>query len=89
MATNRLNREAENREITERPKQWMPPELLPEPDKHEIVFKYEPLSLRLGVAITTITILVVFLVLILLYNSFLYGRKPDFGNRKRHKAALK
>ena len=33
MATNRLNREAENREITERPKQWMPPELLPEPDK--------------------------------------------------------
>ena len=23
----------ENREITERPKQWMPPELLPEPDK--------------------------------------------------------
>ena len=33
MATNRLNREAEIREITERPKQWMPPELLPEPDK--------------------------------------------------------
>jgi len=33
MATNRLQREMENREITERPKQWMPPELLPEPDK--------------------------------------------------------
>ena len=33
MATNRLKREMENREITERPKQWMPPELLPEPDK--------------------------------------------------------
>ncbi len=63
--------------------------ILSPPGKHEIVFKYEPLSLRLGVAITTITILVVFLVLILLYNSFLYGRKPDFGNRKRHKAALK
>lgn len=33
MATNRLQREMENREISERPKQWMPPELLPEPDK--------------------------------------------------------
>ena len=33
MATNRLQREMENRELTERPKQWMPPELLPEPDK--------------------------------------------------------
>ena len=33
MATNRLKREMENREITERPKQWMPPELLHEPDK--------------------------------------------------------
>jgi len=26
-------REVDNREFTERPKQWMPPELLPEPDK--------------------------------------------------------
>ena len=33
MAENRLKREMENRELTERPKQWMPPELLPEPDK--------------------------------------------------------
>ena len=32
MATNRLQREMENREITERPKQWMPPEVLPEPE---------------------------------------------------------
>ena len=30
---NRLTRELETREIQERPKQWMPPELLPEPDK--------------------------------------------------------
>ena len=33
MATNRLTRETDNREFSERPKQWMPPELLPEPDK--------------------------------------------------------
>jgi hypothetical protein len=33
MATNRITREVENREFSERPKQWMPPELLPEPDK--------------------------------------------------------
>lgn len=33
MAEKRLTRELENREFTERPKQWMPPELLPEPDK--------------------------------------------------------
>ena len=30
---NRLKRELESRALTERPKQWMPPELLPEPDK--------------------------------------------------------
>jgi hypothetical protein len=30
---NRNTREVEVREIQERPKQWMPPELLPEPDK--------------------------------------------------------
>lgn len=29
----RLTRELETREFDERPKQWMPPELLPEPDK--------------------------------------------------------
>ena len=29
----RVTREVENREFNERPKQWMPPELLPEPDK--------------------------------------------------------
>ena len=33
MATNRITRETDNREFSERPKQWMPPELLPEPDK--------------------------------------------------------
>jgi hypothetical protein len=32
---NRLTRELETREVTERPKQWMPPELLPEPDKQD------------------------------------------------------
>ncbi len=31
--TNRLKREMENRVTQERPKQWMPAELLPEPDK--------------------------------------------------------
>jgi hypothetical protein len=36
---NRLSRELETREITERPKQWMPAELLPEPDK-QAGFKY-------------------------------------------------
>jgi hypothetical protein len=33
MSENRLKREMENRESQERPKQWMPAELLPEPDK--------------------------------------------------------
>ena len=33
MAENRLKRELDNREFSERPKQWMPAELLPEPDK--------------------------------------------------------
>jgi hypothetical protein len=33
MATNRLQRELESRTQQERPKQWTPPELLPEPDK--------------------------------------------------------
>jgi hypothetical protein len=32
---NRITRELESREVTERPKQWMPPELLPEPDKQD------------------------------------------------------
>jgi hypothetical protein len=38
-AQNRLTRELETRALTERPKQWMPPELLPEPDK-EAGFAY-------------------------------------------------
>jgi hypothetical protein len=33
MATNRLTRELETRVVSERPKQWAPAELLPEPDK--------------------------------------------------------
>ena len=33
MAENRKPREIETREVSERPKQWMQPELLPEPDK--------------------------------------------------------
>jgi hypothetical protein len=33
MADNRVTRELESRAVTERPKQWMPAELLPEPDK--------------------------------------------------------
>lgn len=40
MADNkRVSREVENREFSERPKQWMPAELLPEPDK-EAGFAY-------------------------------------------------
>ena len=39
MAESRLTREATTRALTERPKQWMPPELLPEPDK-EAGFAY-------------------------------------------------
>lgn len=34
MAENRLPRELETRAVEERPKQWMQPELLPEPDKN-------------------------------------------------------
>ncbi len=33
MAENKLTRELETRAVYERPKQWMQPELLPEPDK--------------------------------------------------------
>ena len=33
MANTRVTREVENREFSERPKQWMLPEMLPEPDK--------------------------------------------------------
>jgi hypothetical protein len=33
MTTNKATREMTNREVSERPKQWMPPDLLPEPDK--------------------------------------------------------
>ncbi len=32
-AQNKLSRELETRALAERPKQWMPPETLPEPDK--------------------------------------------------------
>ena len=32
-AASRITRELDNRELTERPKAWRPPELLPEPDK--------------------------------------------------------
>jgi len=35
MADNRIPREISNRQQTERPQQWTPPELLPEPDKQE------------------------------------------------------
>ena len=33
MAENKIPREMTTRELTERPKQWTPPELLPEPDR--------------------------------------------------------
>ena len=33
MANSRITRELDTRVLEERPKQWMPPELLPEPDK--------------------------------------------------------
>jgi hypothetical protein len=33
MAENKLSRELQTRAVQERPKQWTPPELLPEPDK--------------------------------------------------------
>ena len=39
MAENKLQRELTTRAMSERPKQWMPPELLPEPDK-EAGFAY-------------------------------------------------
>ena len=39
MAENKLSRELGTRAIQERPKQWMPAELLPEPDK-QAGFKY-------------------------------------------------
>jgi hypothetical protein len=39
MAENKLQRELTSRAMSERPKQWMPPELLPEPDK-EVGYAY-------------------------------------------------
>ena len=39
MANNRLTREVDTRVISERPKQWAPAELLPEPDK-QAGYKY-------------------------------------------------
>jgi hypothetical protein len=35
MAENKLTRELDTRAVTERPKHWQAPELLPEPDKQE------------------------------------------------------
>ena len=35
MAQEKISRDLQTREFTERPKQWMPPELLPEPDKQD------------------------------------------------------
>jgi hypothetical protein len=35
MADTKLTRDVETRAVTERPKQWQQPELLPEPDKQE------------------------------------------------------
>ncbi|GEM_PF-593530 len=56
---------------------------------HKILFEYRPDSLRTGVAVTTATILGVFLTLILLYNRNLYGRETQTGYRKRDKAVIK
>ena len=33
MTNQKTTRDMQNRELSERPKQWMPPDLLPEPDK--------------------------------------------------------
>lgn len=35
MAENRITRELDSREVTERPKQWMPASALPEPDRQK------------------------------------------------------
>ena len=47
MATNRKPRELENRVMAERPKQWTPPELLPEPDM-QAGYKYRWIRVSLN-----------------------------------------
>ena len=47
MAENRMPRSTENRNQTQRPQQWAPPELLPEPDKQP-GYKYRWIRVSLG-----------------------------------------
>jgi hypothetical protein len=47
MAENRMPRSTENRNQTQRPQQWAPPELLPEPDKQP-GYKYRWIRVTLG-----------------------------------------
>ena len=47
MAENRMPRSTESRNQTQRPQQWMPPELLPEPDKQP-GYKYRWIRVTLG-----------------------------------------
>jgi hypothetical protein len=47
MAENRMPRSTESRNQTQRPQQWMPPELLPEPDKQP-GYKYRWIRVSLG-----------------------------------------
>jgi hypothetical protein len=47
MAENRMPRSTENRNQTQRPQQWAPPELLPEPDKQP-GYKYRWICVTLG-----------------------------------------
>jgi hypothetical protein len=47
MAENRTPRSTESRNQTQRPQQWMPPELLPEPDKQP-GYKYRWIRVTLG-----------------------------------------
>jgi hypothetical protein len=47
MAENRMPRSTESRNQTQRPQQWAPPELLPEPDKQP-GYKYRWIRVTLG-----------------------------------------
>jgi hypothetical protein len=47
MAENRMPRSTESRNQTQRPQQWAPPELLPEPDKQP-GYKYRWIRVMLG-----------------------------------------
>jgi hypothetical protein len=47
MAENRMPRSTESRNQTQRPQQWAPPELLPEPDKQP-GYKYRWIRVSLG-----------------------------------------